>query len=261
MRVRSLLAAVALLATTAFAVEVSTTPDEDTVETVVETGEPNIDVVLSFPESNPFGHIVNGEQNHVFLNIENKSHRNVTLLTVAGAFHDAQSDKLIKATNNLTYGIYLVEGAKIRLPYSFYSEFKTGDIKLNLYLQHLADGEKYRIPAHESIVTVVEPEFSIFDIKLLTTYATVAALLGGLGYIAYATFAPASAKPKRVGKSTVSAPVGAVKATGAGGYQEEWIPEHHLKKPRKGKGALSSADEQSGAEMSGAEGKRRKGRK
>ena len=55
----------------------------------------------------------------------------------------------------------------------------------------------------------------------------------------------------------------AVTATGAGGYQEEWIPEHHLKKTARGKktGVASSGDELSGGETSGAESKKKKGRK
>jgi hypothetical protein len=56
-----------------------------------------------------------------------------------------------------------------------------------------------------------------------------------------------------------------VTATGSGGYQEEWIPEHHLRKGKKSKqtGATSgtSADEMSGADASGTEGRKRKGRK
>ncbi|TFY77614.1 hypothetical protein EWM64_g6397, partial [Hericium alpestre] len=194
MRVSSWFATLALLATTVLAVEVSPVTDEDIVEEVVLDGEGKLEVVATFPESNPFGHVVNGERNQLFLDIVNKSPKNVTLLTVAGAFHDPRDDKLIKATNNMTYGIYLVEGAKIRLPYTFHSEYKTGDIKLNLFLEHLTDGEKQRIPIYESILTVVEPEFSIFDFKLITTYAVVAGLLGSLGYIAYLSFAPAAVK-------------------------------------------------------------------
>lgn len=83
-------------------------------------------------------------------------------------------------------------------------------------------------------------------------------------YLAYTTFVPQPKKSKAK-KAAVSAPVGTVTATGAGGYQEEWIPEHHLRKGKgsKKQGALSgtSGDELSGAETSGAEGKRRKGRK
>jgi hypothetical protein len=69
-------------------------------------------------------------------------------------------------------------------------------------------------------------------------------------------------QPKQKKRVPVSAPAPTVTATGAGGYQEEWIPEHHLRKAkaRKAGAAVSSADEQSGlsgGEASGTAGKRR----
>jgi hypothetical protein len=44
--------------------------------------------------------------------------------------------------------------------------FKTGDIKLSVWLEHLIEGERVKVSAFDSIVTVVEPELSIFDFKL-----------------------------------------------------------------------------------------------
>lgn len=94
-----------------------------------------------------------------------------------------------------------------------------------------------------------------------------AAFLGGLGYFAFITFFPKAKKTRKPvtasgGKQAISAPVGSVTASGAGGYEEEWIPEHHLK-PRGGKkrAGNTSGDEVSGGETSGTEGKKRKGRK
>lgn len=96
----------------------------------------------------------------------------------------------------------------------------------------------------------------------LSTYAICLALLGGVAYWAYLTFVP---QPKRKGtkKAEVSAPVGTVTATSAGGYQEEWIPEHHLRKAKGKKGDATSGDEleASGPETSGTEGKRRSTRR
>ena len=92
----------------------------------------------------------------------------------------------------------------------------------------------------------------------ISTYLVVAALLGGLTYFVYLTFVPHSKKPR---KATPSAPVGPVTATTSGAYQEEWIPEHHLKKAKSGRkqtGVMSSGDELSGGE---SEVKKRKGRK
>lgn len=107
----------------------------------------------------------------------------------------------------------------------------------------------------------------VFDIDeqfRWTTYLIVFGLIGSAGYYAYLSFAP-QPKKRKTAAPVVSAPVGPVTATGAGGYQEEWIPEHHLKKPKQRKSAKSgfatSGDETSGAEVSGTEGRKRKGKK
>jgi len=236
-------------------------------EVVEEITEPEIVVTASFPETNPFSQIVNGEKNSLTLSVENKSDRNVTLLNVSGSLHNPDTNAVIKNLTSLTYGIPLLEGVTLNLPYMFYSEFKTGDARLNLWLEHSYDDKNYRVSADDLIVTIVEPEISWFDWKMWSTYFVVAGLLSGLSYFAYLTFAPQPKKRTKRSAPAVSAPVGNVTATGAGGYQEEWIPEHHLrkgaKKTQQGGGAVSgtSGYELSGVETSGAEGKKRKGRK
>ena len=40
--------------------------------------------------------VVNGQRNDIFVSVENKSDRNVTLQNIAGSFHHADSGKLIK---------------------------------------------------------------------------------------------------------------------------------------------------------------------
>ncbi|KAH9983098.1 hypothetical protein BJV74DRAFT_980827 [Russula compacta] len=263
MRVWSLLTAVALFATTVFAVEILSSVPEDGEFPDLPVEDPVLAVTASFPESNPFGHVVNGEINKLLLAIENKTGKNVTILSVAGEFLDPTTEQLIKAANNLTFGAHLPEATRIQLPYTFYSEFRTGDIKLSLWLEHLIDGERVKVSAFDSIVTVVEPELSIFDFKLLSTYVMVLAILSGLGYVTYLSFVP---QPKQKKTVPISAPESTVTATGAGGYQEEWIPEHHLRKTKARKAggvAVSSGDEQSGqsgADASGTEGKRRSNR-
>ncbi|KAF5366983.1 hypothetical protein D9758_003969 [Tetrapyrgos nigripes] len=227
-----------------------------------EVGEQGLIAAASWPESNPFGHVVNGEKNDIHILVENKSPKNMTLLSIAGSIKNAESDVLLKNLSTLSYGIALLEGVKLQVPYSFYSEFKPGDVRLNIWLEHVVDDEKIQLEVFDGIVTVVEPEGSWFDFKLISTYLVVSAFVGGLSYVAYLSFVPQQKKSKK--PRTVSAPVGTVTATSAGGYQEEWIPEHHLRKPktsRKQSGVVSSGDELSGAETSGTEGRKRKGKK
>ncbi|KAJ6543949.1 hypothetical protein B0H19DRAFT_1169109 [Mycena capillaripes] len=205
-------------------------------------------VSASFPESNPFGHIVNGEKNTITLTVENKSGKNVTLLSVGGAVYNVRNDALIKNLTTLTFKVPLIDSVKLQVPFTFFSEFKPGDIRLSLWVDHTLEDASLRVGAYDSIVTVVEPEVSIFDFKMISTYIMTAAILGGLVYVSYMAFAPKrSTRPKKKPvPSAVSAPVGAVTATGAGGYQEEWIPEHHMRKPkasRQKSGTLTSGDE------------------
>ncbi|PAV16589.1 translocon-associated alpha [Pyrrhoderma noxium] len=224
--------------------------------------EPEVTVTASFPENNPFGQIVNGERNRLNLLIENLSEYNVTLISVAGSIHDAKSDALIKNVTTLPYGLRLISGTKVQLPYQFHSEFKPGDVRLNLWLTHSLEDNLYRVTAYDSIVTVVEPEVSIFDYQVITTYLITFGFIGGLGYLAYNSFVP---KSRKIRKPASAKPTGSTtdSIAGTGNYEEEWIPEHHLKlrSNKKKSGALSSGDELSGSEVSGTEGKRRKDRK
>jgi len=84
----------------------------------------------------------------------------------------------------------------------------------------------------------------------LSTYAIVAVFLASLVYIAYRSFIPQSKKSrsKKASTSSVSSPVGTVTATGAGGYQEEWIPEHHLRKSKTSKKSEGPSGGESGPE-------------
>ncbi|KAG0708182.1 hypothetical protein DFH29DRAFT_522753 [Suillus ampliporus] len=242
------------LATLLMALGVSASPED-----------PEILIEATFPESNPFGHVVNGERNQISLVVENKSDKNVTLQSVAGSFHNPETGALIKNTSSLTYGFPLLEGSKLQIPYSFYSEFKPGDLRLNIWLEHTVDDDEYRVTAYDSVVTIVEPEPSWFDFKLLSTYLIVFAAFVGLSYTAYNAYVPPS-KPKRKRPTEVGAPVGTVTASGPSGYQQEWIPEHHLKKTSKGKKTkvdnAASSEDLSGGETSGMEAKKtRKGKK
>src|SRR6266571_3747600 len=84
------------------------------------------------------------------------------------------------------------------------------------------------------------PSHFNIDISLiirLSTYAIVAAFFAGLAYLAYRSYVPQKRSRSKKATSSVSAPVGSATATGAGGFQEEWIPEHHFRKSKPSKKA------------------------
>ncbi|KZV80198.1 hypothetical protein EXIGLDRAFT_781282 [Exidia glandulosa HHB12029] len=207
-----------------------------------------IQATAAFPESNPFHHVTNGERNAVTVNVENLSTDNVTLSAISGSVHNADTGKLVKNLTALAYNVPLIQKAKITLPFTFYSEFKPGDLQLKLWVEYTgaASAAKQRIVAYESVVKVVEPPASIFDLKMISTYIIALGALAGLGYFAYTSYlAPAKGKGgKSRPKPIVTTELEPEVVKGSGVYNDEWIPEHHLKnRKKKAEGALSSGDE------------------
>jgi len=236
----------------------STFAEETVVEPEPESAS-ELKVTGSFSSDNPFGHVVNGERNVINLLVENHTKRNVTLLSVAGAFHHPETDRVLKNTPTVKFTAEVLEGTEVPIQYPFYSQFKPGDIKLKIWLE-VSDETQYRVSAYDSIVTIVEAEISLLDWQLWVTYLIVFGFLGGGGYLAYLSYFPKSKKPRVAAPTGASAP-GSIAATSSGGYEEEWIPEHHLKRAKKS-GVATSDVETSGGEVSGKEGpRRRKGRK
>jgi len=250
------------LFTAALVAHVASHTEKEPTENAVT--DPELDIIAAWNENNVFGQVVNGERNVINFDVENKSERNLTLISIAGSVLNADTNALIKNLTAQTFAVPLISGVKMRIPYMFYSEFKPGEVKLHVWIDHTSPDAKYRVTAYDSIVTIVEPEYSIYDFKLVTTYLIVAVFLGGLVYVAFLSFVPQQKKARSKRPPVPATPVSASgAATGTSLYEEEWIPEHHLRKTKRKGGAASgtSGDELSGGETSGAEGKRRKGSK
>ncbi|CAE6414673.1 unnamed protein product [Rhizoctonia solani] len=239
---------VALLASAAYAAVVSPT-------------EPKLDVSASFPESNPFGQVVNGQSTELLIKILNTSGTNVTLVDIAASFHDPDTGKTLRNVTARKFNLPVIEGMNLTFPYKLTSELRPRDTKLLVWTSiQDADNNVFRMTAYDSIVAIVEPPSSIFDIQMILTYLIVLGLLGGGGYYAYLTANPPP--KKKSGAPNVPPTQVPLPETpgGTASYQEEWIPSHHLsgagartRKVSRGE-ALTSGDES-------ASGKKKKGGK
>jgi len=219
----------------------------DTPPTSGPSTELDIAATAAFPPTNPFAHVVNGERNKLTLEIENKSPVNVTLRSAGGSIHDPDTGKFLKNTTTLSYSVALHAGTKTILPYTFYSEHKPREVTLKLWVNY-DDGSSsvlHRTMAYDSVVTIVEPPASIFDLPLLFSYLVLLGAIGGAGYFIYHNYVPKSLKKKTrkpVTKAEISSPID---VTAKKTYDEQWIPSHHLggKKKTKKEGVVSSGDE------------------
>ncbi|KAG8912913.1 hypothetical protein FRC00_003499, partial [Tulasnella sp. 408] len=134
------------------------------------------------------------------------------------------------------------------LPYNFYSEHKPKEVNLKVWVDYDSGTPSglHRVIAYDSIVTIVEPPASFFDLPLLFTYLVLAGMIGGAGYFAWETYAPKSLKKKarkHVKKDEISAPVGPVTTTASAKAGDEWLPASMRKKAKKVEGVASSGDE------------------
>ncbi|AAW40840.1 hypothetical protein CNBA2520 [Cryptococcus deneoformans B-3501A] len=243
------------------------------------SAEDDVLVSASFPETNAFGNVVNGEDNNILIHLINSGSKNYTLVSASASYHDpANHWALVKNATTLKYGVPLVSGANFSAPYHVYSEFRPQELGLTVTVNLAETGTKdlHYITAMNRTVSIVEAPGSWLDFQLIFLYLILGTALTLGGWWAYDSyFAP---KSKVKGKKKSGPGPKKVQAVVPGKesvypevkpYEEEWIPEQLLKskqnklKKRNVDGASSAGEITSGGETSGAEGKgkKRKGKK
>lgn len=138
-----------------------------------------------------------------------------------------------------------VGGRAVQIPFDFVPEFKPQElsVEFSLLVNDEQTGKKHRIHAYSGSVQVIEPPKNWFDLQLLSVYVIGAALVAGIAYLVYASYFGAEEKSATGAKKFEKPAV-----VQQSGVQDEWIPEHHLRARKGGKGkaagALSSGDDE-----------------
>lgn len=121
----------------------------------------------SFPVSEIFGvKLVNGHPTQAVVTFLNEEAVPVSVNFVGGALWSVEEEQS-RIVRNLTatkYNIEIPAGEKQSVSYSFALEMHPQDLKLNLVsVVSDPEGRFFTIQAHDGLVSVVEPETSIFD--------------------------------------------------------------------------------------------------
>lgn len=124
-----------------------------------------------------------------------------------------------------------VNGQPLQIPYDFYSEFKPQQLDVEFRFKVLDQGnsKRYNVNVYRGSVTVEEPAQSLLDFQLLSVYALLALLVGGIVYVAYTSYVAPSLRTKAPAKKRTSAPAPAPAASA----NDDWLPKERNLRPRK----------------------------
>ncbi|GAA5963180.1 hypothetical protein JCM3765_003637 [Sporobolomyces pararoseus] len=219
----------------------------------IQVGKPDVDVVVKFPEKNPFGRVMNGVSNNL-VNLRVTSHSSDPLKVVSvhsQYFESGGKERPLRQSTNMPLALDLPpRGKSPVIPYRFHSENKIGQVGLRVYVDVLdASRKKWTYLGYEGTVEIVEPAGSWFDLELISLYIILTGFFGSIGYLVYKSyiFAPSTTAGSKPGKkrgprpnivakdSEIRDSAEAVKE-GEKVLDQDWIPDHHLRSRNGSKG-------------------------
>ncbi|EEH44821.1 uncharacterized protein PADG_01110 [Paracoccidioides brasiliensis Pb18] len=211
-----------------------------------------VTVSATFPNSEFFGvKLVNGNPTQALLSITNEEPNPVTLNLVGGTLSTLEAPgKASRNARNLTvsrFDIEIPSGKQHTLGYAFVTEMHPQELRLNLAaIISNSEGRSFTVEAYNGTVSIVEPETSIFDPKVLFLYIFLLASFVGVAYFFYNIWIAPYLPQKRKGGDKVKKSSGQPKteteqasvtgaerssATSGKAYDTEWIPAHHIHRP------------------------------
>ncbi|RVD84586.1 uncharacterized protein DFL_006327 [Arthrobotrys flagrans] len=195
----------------------------------------NAKVSVTFPDNDsPLGiTVVNGKVARINVEITNHEAHPIVVQAVGGQLRKHDRSVILRNLTVSKQGTEIPSSGTTNVPYSFVPNMHAQDVVLELGVLFSVEkhGKAVQYTAFNSTISVAEPPTSLLDPQILFLYVFILGLVSAGGYVAYQTWVvPMLPKPKRV---RPAAPV-EVKTTSADvktGFDESWIPEHHLKRP------------------------------
>ncbi|KAG9243795.1 signal sequence receptor alpha chain [Calycina marina] len=243
--------------------------DSSLKDEVVAGSTPNLAVSVSalFPEAEIFGvKLVNNKATKALLSFSNDEPEPITISIVGGALSSKKtvgpttvpSSLVVRNLTATRYDVEIPAGAKQTIPYSFTTELQPQDLRLNLIAVITSQkGEVYQIQAYNETISVVDAALSVFDPQVIFLYLFLLAGFTGTLYFVYKTWIETlfpqtkrhgkggeRAKRSSGGSKPAVAPKDQVSVIGADGpavttealakqaYDESWIPDHHINRPK-----------------------------
>lgn len=221
------------------------------IATVVgyETAEKQfVDILIEYqivqtPEvtKNDVAQWTNGDEVTLKYNIVNNEEKEVTVIGVTGQFTNPVTNEIV---TNLTQGrvgpLSIPPGQSATFEQNIGIDVIPNNYELIPQVFFAHDELIKVIPCRGQLATVADKSISFFDPRLIFLELVLLASFAGIAYLAYQIWGKKyiqGTAPVKVKKTTAvtSVPAGAgvsTTATGASGYDVNWIPEGHLKQKK-----------------------------
>ncbi|KAF1815549.1 hypothetical protein P152DRAFT_429641 [Eremomyces bilateralis CBS 781.70] len=193
-----------------------------------------VTATASFPESEVFGiKLVNGHPTTAVVTFNNAEDFPANVLAIGGTLAQASSDQIVRNLTFTQYGVEVPAGETVDLTYAFATEMHPQELQLALSAI-VTDNEAgfYTLSIFNGTVSVVEAPISLLDPQILFLYVFLSGVFVATCAFIYNTWvAPLFPKKSAPKSRKPETPRPVATTTGAQGYDESWIPAHHVNRP------------------------------
>ncbi|KAK9370311.1 hypothetical protein V1509DRAFT_617400 [Lipomyces kononenkoae] len=187
--------------------------------------------------------IYNAQPTNLEITLKNEEDKEALVQVAGGALFEVGKDTALENITAVRVGpLTIAPHTAESVAYSFVINREPKDYFLRIGLLIEYEGQLVQYLGYNSTVTIQDPPLSFFDPQMIFLYLILCGIVGVGGYYVYITYVKSYIAPKNSGKkrakaaSTVAPSTTSAETTGsaAKGYDESWIPEHHLR-AQKGK--------------------------
>ncbi|KAG5357249.1 Increased recombination centers protein 22 [Yarrowia sp. C11] len=181
---------------------------------------------------------VNGEDVPIELTFTNNEKDAISVVAVGGTFYDLKTDKIVASVQGTQVGPIVVESGKTgALTHQFETRLDAKVYRnvIQVYIQH--GNEVYQVHAFDGPVVIVDPHVSPLSYKFIIAQVVLGITAAALGYYVVTSYAIPYAtgtygQEKKPVRAKPVAPAGSGVKMGPKGYDESWIPKHHLQQEK-----------------------------